>query len=373
MSEWANFRSTHSSSGWSARGGQALNPYVLDRSPCGSSSGSATAVAAGFAPASLGTETSGSILCPAAFNAVVGIKPTTGLTSRAGVIPVAHSQDTVGPFARSVADAAMVLTAIAGPDPRDPATTSAPVGIDYARMLDGGRLRGLRIGLPRYRYFGYSAEADRVAEQAAEALRELGAKILDGTDLPSADRIAEMRPMRSVLLHEFKADLEAYLAERGSSIQTLTGLIEFNREHAAEELIHFGQELFEESAETGGLAEPAYLSALQASRQLGGREGIDAAMSEHHLDALLAPSVGLPFLIDHRNGDKSEGGFAGPAAMAGYPAINVPAGFSADLPIGVTLVGRAYAEPVLLRIAHALESQLRAWRAPTFLLQTVDR
>jgi amidase len=367
MSEWANFRSTHSSSGWSARGGQALNPYVLDRSPCGSSSGSATAVAAGFVPASLGTETAGSILCPAAFNGVVGIKPTTGLTSRAGVIPIAHSQDTVGPFSRSVADGAMVLTAIAGPDPRDPATVGAPAGIDYARLLDDGDLRGLRIGLPRRRYFGYSPEADRIAENAAEALRDLGAEIVDGTDLPSADRIAEERTMIPVLLHEFKADLETYLAERGSAIQTLAGLIEFNREHAAEELVHFQQELLEQAAETRGLEERAYLDAAQTSRRLGREEGIDAVMTEHRLDALLAPSGGVPFLIDHANGDKFGGGFAAPAAMAGYPAISVPAGFSADLPIGVTLVGRTYAEPVLLKIAHVLERALDVWQPPRYL------
>ena len=366
MSEWANFRSTHSSSGWSARGGQALNPYVLDRSPCGSSSGSATAVAAGFAPGALGTETAGSILCPAAFNAVVGIKPTTGLTSRAGVIPIAHSQDTIGPFARSVRDAAMVLTAIAGPDPRDLATSGAPAGIDYAAPLDSGDLRGLRIGLPRHHYFGYSAEADRIADGAIQALRDLGADVVDSADLPSGGDDREGRPMMQVLLHEFKADLEVYLAERGSTIQTLDDLIAFNREHATEELVHFEQELLEQSARTEGLNDPGYLKSLRTSRRLGGEAGIDAVMREHRLDALLAPSGGPPFPIDHANGDRVEGGFAGPAAMAGYPAINLPAGYSGELPIGVTVVGRAYAEPVLLRIAHALEGALRVWRPPRF-------
>jgi amidase len=367
MSEWANFRSTKSSSGWSARGGQALNPYVLDRSPCGSSSGSATAVAAGFAPASLGTETAGSILCPAAFNAVVGVKPTTGLTSRAGVIPIAHSQDTVGPFARSVADAATVLTTIAGPDERDPATSGAPAGIDYAGLIDSGNLRGLRIGLPRNRFFGYSAEADRIAEEAIAALRDLGAEIVDGAELPTADQIADDRPMFQVLLSEFKANLETYLQERGSAISTLAGLIAFNQEHAGDELVYFGQEIFEQAAETAGLDDPEYLRALQTSRQLGGQQGIDAAMSEHRLDALLAPSGGPPFSIDHANGDRFEGGFAAPAAMVGYPAISLPAGYIGTLPVGVTLVGRAYAEPMLLRIAHTLEAQLQVWRAPGFL------
>ncbi len=373
LSEWANFRSTHSSSGWSGRGGQCRNPYSLDRSPCGSSSGSAAAVAANLAAASLGSETDGSILCPAGVNGVVGIKPTLGLTSRAGVIPIAHSQDTIGPFGRTVADAAVLLSVIAGPDPRDAATQASDGrATDYTRHLTPDGLRGARIGIAREVYYGYSEKADAVTERAIEAMRALGAEIVDPANIPTAKQMREAETELEVLLYEFKADLNTYLGALGphAPVHSLEDLIAFNRAHAEEELPYFGQEILEMAAAKGPLTEPAYLAALETNRRLARQEGIDAVMEAHQLDALMMPTGGPAWKIDLLVGDHHTGGSAQPAALAGYPAISVPAGDAFGLPIGITLMGRAFSEARLIELASAFEHATQARRAPRFLTAT---
>jgi amidase len=373
LSEWANFRSTTSSSGWSARGGQALNPYVLDRSPCGSSSGSATAVAANLVAASLGTETDGSILSPAAINGVVGIKPTVGLTSRAGVIPIAHSQDTVGPFGRTVADAAIVLGAIVGCDPRDPATalSAGRSFSDYTQFLDRAGLAGARLGIPRQVYTGYSPRIDAAFQTVIEQLRRLGAVIVDPADIPHAREMADSKNEETVLLFELKADLNAYLADLEiSPVRTLAEIIAFNQAHAAEELPYFGQEHFLRAQETGSLSDATYLAALEENRRLAGREGIDAVMDEYSLDALVVPTISLPCRIDLVNGDHFAGGCTQPAALAGYPGVSVPAGLLCELPFGLTFMGRAYSEPTLIKLAYAFEQGTQARRVPRYLPTT---
>jgi amidase len=369
LSEWANFRSTHSSSGWSGRGGQTLNPYSLDRSPCGSSSGSGAAIAAGLAAASLGTETDGSILCPAAYNGIVGIKPTLGLTSRAGVVPIAHSQDTVGPMARTVSDAAALLGVIAGPDPRDVATAESEgrAQRDYSKFLTADALQGKRIGIPREVYFGYSEKADAVAEEAIRVLRACGAEIVDPANIPTAAAMQAGETEFEVLLYEFKADLNAYLQGRpGGEIRTLEDLIAFNDRHADREMPYFGQELLHLAQAKGSLTDDAYLEALETNRRLSRAEGIDAVLHEHSLDALVTPSSGPAFKIDLIAGDHHGGGSSQPAAMAGYPAITVPAGYSFGLPIGITFMGTAYSEPTLIAMAYAFEQAANVWRAPEY-------
>lgn len=373
LSEWANFRSTTSSSGWSARGGQALNPYVLDRSPCGSSSGSATAVAANLAAVSLGTETDGSILSPAATNGVVGIKPTVGLTSRAGVIPIAHSQDTVGPFGRTVADAAALLGAITGVDPRDAATAGSAGRFfnDYTQFLDRAGLQGARLGIPRQVYTGYSPKLDAAFGAVIEQLRGLGATIIDPADIPHAKEMSESKNEETVLLFELKADMNAYLADlERSPVRTLAEIIAFNEEHAEEELLYFGQEHFLRAQETDSLANATYLAALEENRRLAGREGIDAVMDEYRLDALVMPTISLPCRIDLVNGDHFAGGCTQPAALAGYPGVSVPAGFIFELPFGITFMGRAYSEPTLIKLAYAFEQGTQVRRAPRYLSTT---
>lgn len=375
MSEWANFRSIHSSSGWSARGGQARNPYALDRTPCGSSSGSASAVAANLAAGALGTETNGSILCPASVNGVVGIKPTVGLTSRAGVIPISHSQDTIGPFGRTVMDAALLLGVIAGPDPNDAVTASsrAHARPDYSAGLDANALRGARIGVPRRRYFGYSDKADALIEQCIATLRDLGAELIDPADLPSSDQLDASEAQSVVLLYEFKADLNAYLATLGpeAPVHSLAELIAFNRAHAAEEMPYFGQELLEMAQEKGPLSEQEYLSARPECLRLARTEGIDAVMREHQLDALCAPTGAPPWVIDLVDGDHGMGGSAGPSALAGYPAISVPAGEVFGLPVGITFFGAAYSEAKLIRLAYSFEQATHARSVPQFRAHAV--
>jgi amidase len=370
LSEWANFRSTHSSSGWSGRGGQALNPYALDRSPSGSSSGTATAVSANLAAASLGTETDGSILSPANANGVVGIKPTLGLTSRAGVIPIAHSQDTVGPFGRSVADAAAVLAAIAGPDPRDPATAGGESQFpsDYTRYLDAGALRGARLGIAREVYFGYSEKADAIANAAIETLRALGAEIVDPADIPTAAQMKASESEREVLLYEFKADLNAYLEGLGPAalVHSLEELITFNEAHADQEMSYFGQEIFLQAQEKGPLTEEAYLAALAENRRLSREEGIDAVLREHGLDALVMPTGSPSWKIDLVDGDHHLGASSKPAALAGYPAITVPAGYSFGLPVGITFMGTAFSEPRLIALAYAFEQATKVRHPPRY-------
>jgi amidase len=373
MSEWANFRSSHSSSGWSARGGQALNPYALDRSPCGSSSGSASAVAANLCVVSVGTETDGSILCPASTNGVVGIKPTVGLTSRAGVIPIAHSQDTVGPFGRTVADAAILLGAMAGVDPRDPATeaSAGKIPTDYRQYLNPDALRGARIGIPREVYTNFSEKTDAVFSHVIETLKSLGAVLVDPADLPSAKKIQSTEAEFTVLLYEFKADLNAYLGALGpdAKVHSLEELIAFNREHAAQETPYFAQELCEMAQTKGLLTDKEYLDARAECLRLARDEGIDAVMREQQLDALCIPSGAPAWKIDLIDGDHDMGGSSQPMALAGYPAISVPAGYKFGLPIGVSFLGLAYSEPKLIGFAYAFEQATKARRAPTYPAQ----
>ena len=373
LSEWANWRSTTSSSGWSARGGQTRNPYVLDRTACGSSSGSAVAIAANLAAASLGTETDGSIICPATSNGLVGIKPTVGLTSRAGVIPISHSQDTVGPFGRTVTDAAILLSAITGVDIHDAVTQESTGKFynDYTQFLDVRGLKGARIGVARQTYFGYNSKSDAIAEAAIETMRSLGAEIIDPANIPTSEQLASSDTELTVLLHEFKADLNAYLAAlTNTSIHSLADLIAFNTAYAAEEMPYFGQELFIKSQETTSLEDSAYLSALADNHRLARQEGIDAVMNEHNLDALVMPSGGPSWCIDLITGDHTIGGCEQAAALAGYPLVSVPAGFTFDLPVGITFLGRAYSEPILIKLAYAFEQATKVRKAPQYLATT---
>jgi amidase len=368
LSEWANFRSSHSSSGWSGRGGQCRNPYVLDRNPCGSSSGSAVAVSANLCAAALATETDGSIVCPANANGVVGIKPTVGLVSRAGVVPISRNQDTVGPHGRTVADAAAVLGALVGPDPRDPftAASGAAAQPDYTRFLDPAGLRGARIGVARTTGFGASAKVDAVMEEAIRALREAGAEVIDPADIPTQSEVGGQNEL-TVLLFDLKHDLGAYLAGRtGVPIRTLADAIAFNQAHAAEELAWFGQERFEQSEATSGIEDQTYLEALARGHALSREQGIDAVMDAERLDALVAPTGGPAWVTDLVNGDHFVTGSSTAAAQAGYPIVTVPAGFSYGLPINISFIGRAWSEPVLIRLAYAFEQYTRARRRPGF-------
>jgi len=370
LSEWANFRSTHSSSGWSGRGGQARNPYALDRTPSGSSSGSAVAVAAAYAPVAVGTETDGSVTSPAAACSLVGMKPTVGLVSRSGIIPIAHSQDTAGPMTRSVADLAVLLTAMAGTDPRDVATrdTRTAQSIDYRRYLDPAGLRGARIGVARKRYAGYSTHADAALADALTAMKEHGAVIVDPADIATAGQFDDAE--YEVLLYEFKADLEAYLRglPTGVRARTLDDLIAFNRAHAASELPYFGQEIFEQAAKKGPLSSPDYRKALAKCRDLARTKGLDATFARYKLDALVAPTQGPPALIDLVNGDPGGGGSStSPCAVAGYPAITVPMGYAFGLPLGVTFMGLAWSEPKLVKYAYAFEQATKVRQPPRYL------
>ncbi len=369
LSEWANFRSTRSSSGWSSRGGQGRNPYALDRNPCGSSSGSAAAVAANYAPLAVGTETDGSITCPAAANGIVGLKPTIGLVSRSGIIPIAHSQDTAGPMARTVTDAAILLGVLAGADPRDPATrAAAPQGItDYTRSLQPGGLEGIRLGVARKRFFGYHDGTDRLIEAAIEVLRGLGATVIDPADIPHAGEYDDAE--FEVLLYEFKADLETYLRSRGPDVpvRTLADIIEFNQRNAARVMPYFGQEIMLQAVAKGPLTAPAYRRARATCRRLARRLGMDAGLARHRLDAFLAPTGNPAWPTDLVNGDHFTGSVTTPAAVAGYPHITVPAGFVFGLPVGISFFGRAWSEPLLLRIAYAYEQATRHRRRPEFL------
>jgi amidase len=365
MSEWANFRGNPSVSGWSGRGGQCRNPYALDRTPCGSSSGSGAAVAANLAPLAVGTETDGSIVCPSPICGIVGIKPTVGLASRSGIIPISHSQDTAGPMARTVWDAAVLLGALTGIDPRDPATqrSEGNTHTDYTPFLDAGGLGGARVGMARG-YGGFRAPVTALLEEAAGAMREAGAVLVDA-DLPQMEGDEEL----TVLKYEFKADIEKYLATLGpdARMRTLADLIEFNQANAERELQVFGQELFEQSLATGPLTDRAYLDALAAIQRRAREQGIDAVMDEDRLDAIAVPTMAPGWIIDHVLGDHFDSGSSSsPAAVAGYPTITVPMGFLSGLPVGISFVGRAWSEPVLLRIAYAYEQATRHRRAPTF-------
>jgi amidase len=398
LSEWANFRSTRSSSGWSARGGQCRNPYALDRSPSGSSSGSAVAAAANLCAAAVGTETDGSIVSPAGHCALVGIKPTVGLLSRSGIVPIAHSQDTAGPLARTVADAALLLGAMAGgdrADPGDPATAAARGhGLhDYTPFLRADGLKGARLGVAREHLFAPSAGAPLIEEAIAE-MRRQGAVIVDPADIVTAGQLE--RPELEVLLYELKADLDAYLADlsagasgaaeapgapgltgaaagdgdgerlAGAPVRSLAELIAFNERHRTAEMPFFGQELLERSQAKGTLADPAYRKALARCRLLARHRGIDATLARHRLDAIVAPTGGTPWLIDLVNGDAPSGGSSTPAAVAGYPSITVPAGQVFGLPVGISFIGAAWSEPTLIRLAYAFEQATRHRLPPRF-------
>jgi amidase len=355
LSEWANFRSRPSSSGLSTLGGQAVNPHGSGRSPSGSSSGSAVAVAAGLAPLAIGTETDGSIVSPAAACGVVGIKPTLGLVSRAGIVPISAAQDTAGPMTRTVADAAALLTAIAGADPADPATADAAGhATDYTGCLDAGAIAGARLGVWR----AGSAPADSatlaVLDAALEALRGQGAELVDPVELADAEKMSE--PEFGAMTHEFKHDINAYLAGLGGEHPAdLAGLIEFNNRHAAEVLNHFGQELFEAAEATSGdLSDPAYLEARAAASRIA-RSGLDAALGVHRLDAVIALTGHPAWLTDHVLGDYHTWATSSPAAVSGYPSITVPAGLVRGLPVGLSFMGPAWSEPRLIALAHAFE------------------
>jgi len=361
LSEWANFRSRQSSSGWSGRGGQTRNPYALDRDPSGSSSGSAVAVAASLCAVAVGTETNGSIVSPARACGIVGFKPTVGLVSRAGIIPIAHSMDTAGPMARTVRDAAILLGAMAGADPDDPATAGCKSHPDYTAFLDGEGLRGARIGLARS-FFGDNPRVERLMQAGIEVLKAKGAVLVDPAELGASSAYGDVS--YQVMLYEFKADLEAYLAQRGGPVRTLAELIAWNEAHKDRELPLFGQDILVAAQAKGPLSEEAYLKALEKARRMAGPEGIDAVMDKHKLDALLAPTGGPAALIDPLYGSRGVGSCSTPAAVAGYPHLTVPMGYVHGLPVGLSFFGRAWSEPVLLKLAYAYEQATKARRPP---------
>jgi amidase len=368
LSEWANFRSSHSSSGWSGRGGQCANPYVLDRNPCGSSSGTGAAIAANFAAVGVGTETDGSVVCPSHACSLVGVKPTLGLVSRSGIVPIAHSQDTAGPMARTVTDAALLLAALAGSDPADPATQGAGAGpFDFRPYLDRAGLRGARIGVARRGFFGYSDEADRVIAEALLVLKGEGAVVVDPADIPGAGEYdgAELE----VLLYEFKADLNAYLAAwaPGAQVRTLKDVIVFNERELAREMQYFGQDLFERAQEKGPLTEQPYREALARCGELSRARGLDAVFASERLDAIVAPTGGPAWPTDLVNGDHFLGSASTPAAVSGYPSITVPAGYTFGLPVGLTFIGKPWSDGALIRLAYAFEQATRHRRSPAFL------
>ncbi|MGD2116441.1 MAG: amidase [Acidobacteriota bacterium] len=369
LSEWANFRGFDSSSGWSGRGGQVRNPYVLDRNPCGSSSGSAAAVSASLCAAALGTETDGSVVCPASACGVVGIKPTVGLVSRSGVVPIAASQDTIGVHGRTVADAATVLGPMTGGDLRDPATFASAGNFfeDYTQFVDPDGLVGARIGVMRDGVTGGSAEADAIFEEAIQAMEAAGAVIVDPANPPNVNEFFSDQSEIIVLVYEFKRDLNAYLATRtGVPVSTMADVIQFNLDHADEELQYFGQEWFE-LAEMELFDEPTYLAAVERGPRLAGPEGIDAIMDQEQLDAIIAPTGSPAWTTDLVNGDLFLTGSSSYAAVAGYPNVTVPAGFSFGLPVGVSFFGRAWSEPTLIRVASGFEAATGVRTAPEFL------
>ncbi len=368
LSEWANFRSTHSSSGWSGRGGQTHNPYITDRNPCGSSSGSGVAVSANLCAAAIGSETDGSIVCPSSINGVVGIKPTLGLWSRSGIVPISHSQDTAGPMARNVSDAAVILGLLTGTDPADPASagSAGKTQPDYTKFLDVNGLNGARIGVAR-NFFGFSDKVDKLMEDAILCMRNKGAEIIDPANILTSGEIGA--PEWEVLLYEFKADLNQYLSKTppGNKIRTLAELIAFNEQNREKEMPWFGQEIFIMAEEKGPLSDKAYLEALENMKRLAGKDGIDATLQQSRLDAIIAPTESPAWTTDWINGDHYIGGSSSPAACAGYPAITVPAGFVHGLPVGITFMGSAWSEPTLIKLAFAFEQATRHRRAPAFL------
>ena len=367
LSEWANIRSSHSTSGWSGRGGLTKNPYALDRNACGSSSGSGAATSANLCTVAVGSETDGSIVCPSSANGIVGIKPTLGLISRAGIIPIAHSQDTAGPMARTVRDAAILLGALAGSDSRDPATAAADGKMqrDYTQFLDPNGLRGARIGVAR-KYFGFSDAVDALMNNVINQMKSAGAIIVDPADLESHGKFDDTELL--VLMYELKADLNAYLAASrpDAQVRSLADVIAFNEKNKDKEMPYFGQDLFLKAQEKGPLTDKEYVAGLAANHSLSRENGIDAVMDKNHLDALVAPTGGPAWLTDLANGDHAVGGSSNAAAVAGYPNINVPAGFVFGLPVGISFFGRAWSEPALLKIAYGSEQLTQVRKAPEF-------
>lgn len=364
LSEWANFRSTKSSSGWSGRGGQTRNPYILDRNPCGSSSGTGSAIAANLAAVGIGTETDGSIICPASTCGIVGIKPTLGLVSRSGVIPIAHSQDTAGPMTRTVADAAVLLGVLVGTDSEDSITSQAGKGEkDYTKYLQKEGLRGMRIGVAR-QFFGRNDKIDKVIEPHLQVLKGGGA-ILTDIEFPKLRDFGDAE--YEVLLYEFKEDLNKYLAGRGSQYKTLKDLMEFNEKNADKEMPYFGQEIFIQAEAKGDLNHPAYRIALLQSKLMTQEQGIDGVMDKNKLDAIVAPSGGVAWMTDPVNGDCGVFESSSLAAVSGYPNITVPAGYVQGLPAGISFFGRAFSEGVLIKAAYAFEQATKARKVPKLL------
>lgn len=368
LSEWANFRSTRSTSGWSSRGGLTKNPYALDRNTSGSSSGSAAAMAASLATLAVGTETDGSIVSPASINGIVGFKPTLGLISRDGIVPIAHSQDTAGPMTRTVADAALLLTVLAATDVRDAATKDASAkAVDYTKFLDRNGLKGKRIGVVKSQFGGRNDLVSAVITKALAVLEAQGATLVDLPELPNMSKYGQSE--YEVLLYEFKADMAAYLAEFAPNlpIKSLADIMAFNEKHRDRVMPHFAQEHMARAAAKGGLDSKEYLDALANNLKFSREEGIDKALLENKLDALVAPSGSPAWLTDFIRGDNSGGGFSSPAAVAGYPHITVPAGFVSGLPCGISFVGTAWSEPQLFAMAYAFEQASKHRRAPRYL------
>lgn len=368
LSEWANIRCSHSTSGWSGRGGLTKNPYALDRNPCGSSSGTGAGISANLAAVGIGTETDGSIVCPSSSNGLAGIKPTVGLVSRSGIIPISHSQDGAGPMCRTLRDAATLLGVLTGSDPDD-AATAASAGrfqTDYSQFCDPNGLKGARIGVAR-KYFGFNDAVDALMEQSIDVMKKQGATIVDPSDIETLGKFDDSELL--VFMYELKADLNTYLARLGSSapVRTLKDIIDFNDRNRSKEMPYFGQDLFLKAETKGPLTDKAYLDALAKNHQLARTEGIDAVMDKNRLDALVAPTGGPAWLTDLINGDHSAGGSSNAAAVAGYPNINVTAGFISGLPVGISFFGRAWSEPILIKLAYAFEQATKARRAPGFL------
>jgi amidase len=368
LSEWANIRSSHSTSGWSGRGGLTKNPYALDRNPCGSSSGTGAGISANLCAVGIGTETDGSIVCPSSSNGLAGIKPTVGLVSRSGIIPISHSQDGAGPMCRTIRDAAILLGALTGIDPRDSATAGSQgkAFTDYRQFCDPNGLKGARIGVAR-KYFGFSEAVDALMEQSLDAMKKQGATLVDPADIETLGKFDESELL--VFMYELKADLNKYLAGLGPNapVRTLKDIIDFNDRHRQKEMPYFGQDLFLKAEAKGPLTEKAYIDALDKNHQLARTEGIDATMDKFRLDAMVAPTGGPAWLTDLVNGDHVAGGSSNAAAVAGYPNINVTAGFISGLPVGISFFGRAWGEPTLIRLAFALERTIKARQAPRFL------
>lgn len=366
LSEWANFRSSHSTSGWSGRGGQTKNPYVLERNACGSSSGSGAALSANLCAVAIGTETDGSVVCPSSTNSLVGIKPTVGLISRAGIIPISHSQDTAGPMARTVSDAAILLGALTGIDVNDAVTKTQRSFADYTRFLDKGGLKGARLGVAR-KYFGFNDRVDKLMNESIDVIKRLGAVVVDPTDIPTSGKFDDSE--LEVLLYEFKADLNNYLRRLGSStpVHSLKEVIEFNEKNRDREMPYFGQDLFIKAEAKGPLTEKKYLQALAKNHLLSRAQGIDFIMRKHRLDALIAPTGGPAWPTDWINGDHFTGGYSSASAVAGYPHITVPAGYVFGLPVGISFFGAAWSEPKLIKYAYAFEQATKARRPPKFL------